>query len=281
MKAINKTINKAMGMIALAIIASTTFTACEKEEETESAANPVISEFELGLNNSKTAYIGADLHIEANIVAEGKIETVSIDIHPEGDATWNFSKTYTKFSGLKNTLFHEHIDISADADTGEYHFHFTVVDQAGNTTKIERDLEIKEATDDEAPVITIDSSPTEDQSFSTDDTIRISGTVTTDSIELGGIYIGLVKEDQNLTNTEVNANNTITILHTHDFDSDNSHDFSPEIIVGATEDNNMTPKVIAGEWAWKTTDYYILVKSKDASGNWAFSARYPIQISID
>ncbi len=281
MKAINKTINKAMGMIALAIIASATFTACEKDEETKSAANPVISEFELGLNNTNTAYRGTDLHIEATIVAEGKIEKVIVDIHPEGDATWSFTKTYTDgFQGLKNTLFHKHIDIPAEADTGDYHFHFSVVDQAGNSTEIERDLEIKEPTDDEAPVITIDSSPTEDQSFSTGDTIRISGTVT-DNLELGGMYIGLVKVSQGLTNPDVKANNTITILHTHDFDSDNSHDFSPEIIVGATEDNNITPKVITGEWAWETTDYYILVKSKDASGNWAFSARYPIQISID
>lgn len=268
-------------MIALAILASMTFTACEKDEdENQSTAKPAITGFELGLNNSNTAYKATDLHIEANIVAEGKIKSVTIDIHPEGDATWDYTKTYSQFAGLKNTLFHEHINIPAEADTGEYHFHFSVIDQEGNSTEVERELEIKAATDNEAPLITIESAPSENERFATGDTIRISGTVA-DNMQLGGMYIGLVKVSQKLTNQDVNASNTITVLHTHDFDSYDAHSFSSNIIVGASMDNNITPKTIEGAWDWESTEYYILVKSKDESGNWAFSDSYSINISID
>ena len=100
------------------------------------------------------------------------------------------------------------------------------------------------------------------------------------------MYIGLVRVDQDLKDAEVKANNTITILHTHDFDSPTSHDFSASIDVGAAEDNNIDPKDISGDLdgapAWQSADYYILVKCKDAfGGNKAFSNRYPIEISID
>ncbi len=46
------------------------FNSCNKEEET--LAKPVINLIELGLGNSHVAYIGADLHIEAEIVARRK-----------------------------------------------------------------------------------------------------------------------------------------------------------------------------------------------------------------
>ena len=94
------------------------------------------------------------------------------------------------------------------------------------------------------------------------------------------MYIGLVREDQNLTDAEVNATNTITILHTHEFDSPDSHNFSASITVGATQDNNITPKDITGDIAWQSANYYIVVKCKDAfGGNWTFSNHYPIIIN--
>jgi hypothetical protein len=278
-----------MKIIAIILIGGIFFlNACKKDEV---ISKPEIDLTELGYENSKIGYTGSDLHIEAEIVAEGKIETVQIEIHPEGEhgdkalntkfheGEWEVDTTFTEFSGLKNTEFHKHIEIALDADTGHYHFHFIVTDQEGNQTIHEEELEIKHPEDLVAPMLTITSVPTNGESFDNGDPISIVGRVTDDQA-LGGMYIGLVRVNQNLTNDEVNASNTITILHTHDFDSPLSHDFSASITVGAANDNNIDPKPITGDIAWQSADYYILVKCKDAfGGNWTFSALYPIVIN--
>ena len=40
--------------------------------------------------------------------------------------------------------FHEHIDIPAEAPLGEYHLHFTVTDQKGQTTLVEAHIDVIE-----------------------------------------------------------------------------------------------------------------------------------------
>ena len=271
-------------LIAIALTAGLFFTSCEKDDD-ETNPKPVVDLTELGYNNDKIAYAGADLHIEAEIVAEGKIDKVTIEIHPEGENEWEFDTTFTEFSGLKNTTFHKHIDIPVHADTGHYHFHFIVTDMDGQQTTAEAELEIQEPDDDIAPEITISSAPDDGAVFGDGETITISGSVSDDKA-LGGMYIGLVRADQTLTDAEVNAGNTITILHTHDFDGPTAHNFSASIDVGAEYDNNIEPKDISGDLdggqAWQSADYYIVVKCKDAfGGNWTFSSHYPIEISID
>jgi len=273
-------------LIAIILGTATIFTACKDDE----VAMPEVALMELGVGethgNDHTAIIGSDLHIEAEIVAEGTIDLVQVIIHPEGEHKsaadedeWELDTTYTRFSGLKNTTFHEHVEIDFSAEPGEYHFDMIVTDMRGYQSSAEAELEIIEPTDDLAPEMTISSVPTSNQSFNNGETISISGSVS-DEMALGGMYIGLVRENQNLSDADVNATNTITILHTHDFDSHTAHSFSAGITVGATMDNNISPKEITGDIAWQSANYYILVKCKDAfGGNWTFSARYPIVIN--
>jgi len=281
--------NTRIFLIAIAFTAGLFFTSCEKDDETN--PKPIITLTELGYENSKIGYAGTDLHIEAEIVAEGKIDYVTIEIHPEGEheekstsivlheGEWEVDTTYTEFSGLKNTTFHKHIDIPVDADTGHYHFHFIVTDMDGQQTTVEEELEIQQPDDAIAPEITISNAPTNNQEFNNGETISISGSVSDDKA-LGGMYIGLVRTDQNLTDAEVNATNTITLLHTHEFDSHTAHNFSASINVGAAQDNNITPKDITGDIAWQSANYYIVIKCKDAfGGNWTFSSHYPIVIN--
>jgi len=270
----------------LVIAGIISFNACNKDDE---PAKPQITLTELGYDNSGIGYQASDLHIEADIVAEGKIDKVTVEIHPEGDhegksatiilTEWEFDTVYTEFSGLKNTTFHKHIDIPAEADTGHYHFHFIVTDLEGQQTTVEAELEVRMPEDNVAPVVTISTSPGNNQVFNNGETISISGSVS-DDIALGGMYIGLVRENQSLTDAEVNDANTITMLHTHDFDSQAAHNFLASISVGAAQDNNITPKDISGEIAWQSANYYIVVKCKDAfGGNWTFSSHYPIVIN--
>ena len=133
------------------ILIATALISCKKDE----VKKPEILSFELGYENSKTAYLGSELHIDAEIIAENGIDRIVIEIHYEGDHhksfvlansdhEWEFDHTYTEFKGLKNTKFHEHINIPLDAEPGEYHFHFKVIDMEGYTAEIEEDLEIKE-----------------------------------------------------------------------------------------------------------------------------------------
>jgi len=140
-----------MKKILLITLLATTigiFTSCNKDEEIKA---PEFILFELGYDNSGTAIAGEDLHMDAEILAEGKIAYVIVTIHPEGEhgyksirtIEWEVDTTYTSgYSGVKNIDFHEHIDIPADAEVGPYHFHMMVTDMEGNRTEKEAELEI-------------------------------------------------------------------------------------------------------------------------------------------
>ena len=125
---------------AAALILSAT--SCNKEEN---PAKPTVTLTEVGHDNSKTAMRGDDMHLEADILAEGLIKRIDVEIHQE-DGGFEIEKSYTegKYVGVKNVEFHEHIDIPADAPLGEYHLHFTVVDNEGQTAMAEAHIEIIE-----------------------------------------------------------------------------------------------------------------------------------------
>ena len=271
------------------VLAVFSFTSCKKNEE---VAKPVITLTELGYENGKIAYLGNDLHIEADIVAEGKIQQIAVTIHPEGEheaksglvlfdaGLWEVDTVYTKFSGLKNTTFHEHLEVPFDAEVGHYHFHFTVTDMDGNQTVIEDEIELKVPEDMTAPVLTITSAPGNLQAFSNGSSITISGSVS-DDMALGGLYIALVRVSQNLTDEQVSSSNTIALLHTHEFDSPQSDSFSATITIGSLVDNDLPQKVIGGAFGWQSGEHYLLVKAKDAFGaNWVYSAHFPIVINM-
>ncbi len=267
--------------IAIAIAAASLifFTSCDDDDD--NASKPQIYNLELGLNNTQIGVIGSDLHIQDSIGADNLIEDITVKISCD-TTSWSYDSTFTEFSGKRNTIFHKHVDMPTEkTEVGNYTFSFTVKDKDGQTTTIEKDLKIQLPTDNEKPVITL--TPIENETFNTGDTIVVSGTVT-DNIALGGIYIGLVREDQNLEDKKVNDENTITILHNHHFSDPTSYSFTAKIIVGAEEDNNIEPKKLTSDkdYAWKSANYYIVAKSPDAyGGKVAFSSHYPIVIDLN
>lgn len=135
---------------------------CNKEEET---AKPVITFTEVGYENSGTAARGSDLHLEATVEAEGKISTIRVILHPEGEhglktgtgilneGDWEYDTTYTEFSGLKNCTFHKHVPIPLTADTGQYHLDFTVTDLEGNQASLDADVKITSGSGKSAVII--------------------------------------------------------------------------------------------------------------------------------
>ncbi len=137
-------------LFAITLITGLFFASCEKENE---VTKPVITIHELGGGDShgsdNTAKIGDELHMDIDVVAEGTINIIQVIIHPEGEdhkavkfVEWEIDSTYTKFAGLKNTTFHEHIDIDSSAQVGEYHFDFIVTDMEGNQSSTEAELQL-------------------------------------------------------------------------------------------------------------------------------------------
>lgn len=125
----------------IAIITLVTgFAACQKN-----SSAPKIILTEVGHENGGKAEQGDDLHLEADIVAEGLIQRIHVEIHQE-NGSYEIEKNYTtgKYIGVKNTEFHEHIDIPADAPLGAYHLHFTVTDNEGQTATAKAHLEVIE-----------------------------------------------------------------------------------------------------------------------------------------
>ena len=130
---------------------SLTFTACDNDDENTFAA-PKINLTEVEIDNSLQCSPGHDLHLEADIVAEGSIKRIDIEIHQEEEGSFEIEKSYTegKYIGVRNTEFHEHIDIPQDAPLGSYHLHFIVTDQKGQQTTAECELEMVEDNGEEA-----------------------------------------------------------------------------------------------------------------------------------
>lgn len=136
------------------------FVACEKE-----TAKPVVDILEVGMNNSKTVVAGNELHVEASIVAEGKIDNIRVMIHTEEEGEdhdhvqamkvaaasahegeWEVDSVYTgMYVNLKSTTFHEHIDVPDETEPGIYHLHLYVTDLEGNQTMDEEEFEVQAA----------------------------------------------------------------------------------------------------------------------------------------
>ena len=124
------------------------FSSCEKEDEPQ-APTVKITELGSGHSNDGIGYAGSDVHIEAEITADGLIRDITVEVHQE-DGDYEFSKVFTdsKYVGAKNANFHEHLDIPSEAPEGEYHLHLVVRDQHGQTGMAESELTIMEADGD-------------------------------------------------------------------------------------------------------------------------------------
>ncbi|MDR1381666.1 MAG: DUF4625 domain-containing protein [Tannerella sp.] len=130
------------GILFLASLGTFALPSCEKDEVMP--AKPVITITEVGSHDAPEGRVkaGEDLHLEAEIVADGLIARIDVEIHQEENGNYEIEKSYTdgKYVGVKNAEFHEHIDIPADAPAGEYHLHLTVTDKEGQSTTAEAEV---------------------------------------------------------------------------------------------------------------------------------------------
>jgi len=137
-------------MATLTAILTLSFSSCSSDDD-PMPAKPVITLTEVGHDNTCHAHPGHDLHLEAQIVAEGLIKDILVEIHSEDGKSAVISHVYSdsKYVGVRNTEFHEHIDIPATFPLGAYHLHLTVTDQEGQQTTAESKLTLVEDDGDE------------------------------------------------------------------------------------------------------------------------------------
>lgn len=137
---------KFMSLLMAFLCASTLFLTSCGDDDDDLPAKPSITLTEVGHDNAKHCHPGHDLHLEADVVAEGLIQRIDVEIHEENGGSFKIEKSYTdgKYIGIRNTEFHEHIDIPAEAPLGEYHLHFTITDKNGQQTTVESELNIVE-----------------------------------------------------------------------------------------------------------------------------------------
>lgn len=125
------------------LLAATCLFSCKKEEAPV-AESPAITIKEVGTNNSKVAYTGNDLHLDAEVIAPSKIASIKLQIMlAETTYGWDFVKTYkTPYAGLKNADFHEHIDVPENAKAGTYTLLIIVTDESGEKTQSKVDFQV-------------------------------------------------------------------------------------------------------------------------------------------
>ncbi len=133
-----------------------TLTSCDNDDDNPSVAKPKINLEEVGEENSKTATAGKDLHLEGELEAEGLIANITVNIASADGKTQVLTKSYSdgKYIGVRNTTFHEHVDIPASTPAGDYKLTFTVTDKAGQSSVFTSTLKI-EVPVEGAPEITI------------------------------------------------------------------------------------------------------------------------------
>ena len=133
------------GLTLMAITSLTLFTtSCSDDDNGNNTNNSIQIELtEVGHGTPPHVHAGEDLHLEAEILAPGKIASVTVEIHNESDTSApEITASFDDYNGLLNATFHKHIDIPANQPPGNYHLHLTVTDQNGNVKMVEAELEI-------------------------------------------------------------------------------------------------------------------------------------------
>jgi hypothetical protein len=135
--------NRLMKLCVAGLLAATCLFSCKKEDA-PFLEKPVVTINEVGSNNSRIAYTGNNLHLDAKVKAPGKVASIKLQITlANSNYGWDVVKTYTTpYAGVKNADFHEHIDVPENARPGMYTLLIVVTDEAGEKAQAKVDFEV-------------------------------------------------------------------------------------------------------------------------------------------
>jgi len=302
---------KPIKTLLLILFAALVFTACKKDRPEEQLPLPTITNLEIGSGNNGQGIIGRDFHLDMDVTAGDRINTVQVIISQKKGVTypsnWSFGLTWTEFKGVRNTNVHKHFTIPKEAAAGEYDFIIKVTDENG--TLLEEKHPINLVTAESLPVnpqmysLMLEKMDKgfvyvlnrgfmlgDDKGYSKNEKLRAY--VDISKVKGDGImYNILVKKSAGhfpesvdkidfskviVTDMREHAGVTATNTFTNYVGLPN---FSPkEFQIGALADNNTPSIAIGGEKAWANGEYYFGVVYTNKTYN--MSAHYYIPLSI-
>ncbi|MCL7764115.1 DUF4625 domain-containing protein [Polaribacter sp. Z014] len=147
-----KMMKSSIKFLAIIAFVGITLQSCSSDDNIDLNA-PIISGFEYGEGSEHTtdqvAYKGSDIHLEAEIMAEAVVSSITLSIHShdlvagDDEVEWEFEQVFTDTNYLViNPTFHEHVDVPTNIPAGEYHVELLVVDELGNSTEVDGYIQI-------------------------------------------------------------------------------------------------------------------------------------------
>ena len=215
--------------VIIALVSTSIFTSCSSDDNGSATAHTITVDLtEVGSGNNSKATAGEDLHLEAEILATGKIASVVVEIHSETNSSApEISQSFADYNGLLNATFHKHVDIPTTQPAGIYHLHLTVTDEQGNVKTAEAEIEIIASN----PLFTVDltefghGTPGSFHGHQGED-LHIEGTITSVN-PIATIAISMHHET-NASAPEINANYT-------DYAGQTSVDFHKHLLIPANQ----------------------------------------------
>lgn len=129
-------------MVALLSVLTLSFTSCGDDDDVASA--PVINLYEANLEHE-----GSEICVQADIKCPGKIAAISAEVYSADGKTLKLPPQH--FTGFEGALevpgFHKHVHLDGLTVAEGDLLKFTVVDQNGNSTTVQKN--ITEEEDDE------------------------------------------------------------------------------------------------------------------------------------
>ncbi|MEJ7558438.1 MAG: DUF4625 domain-containing protein [Pedobacter sp.] len=294
------------------LLAISLFSACKKDESPiPEATKPTVELIEIGYNNNKMGVQGKDFHLNADIIAGDKIESVQVKILQKNTETyaqpWTFELTWSQYKGAKNTNVHKHFDIPKDAPEGKYDFIFLVIDQNGSTLEIKEDFRIYHP--DKLPVdpaikVTVTRNMNlmfkgeklkEGGLINKGDSLFVNAEIT--NIKDDGVaYVLLIKQNANYrpeTAAKLDFSKAIVIFNrehsflkvsgfsTYIWNKDpNISSYPVNIKIGAANDNNSpVANAINGGKSWESGNYNIVIVYTNTTHNMSAFKSFPITIN--
>jgi len=302
---------KSLKSLLLFLIASMFFISCKKDSDDQAPSAPTIANLEIASGNNGQGIIGRDFHLEMDVTAGDKINTVQINISQKTGTTypsyWSFELIWTEFKGTKNTNVHKHFTIPKEAPTGDYDFIIKVTDENG--TVLEEKHAIKLVTAESLPVNPelyslmlqkVDKGYVyilnrgfmlgEDKGFAKNE--KLKGFVDISKVKGDGVmYNFLVRKSAGHLPESVEKIDFSKVIVT-DFREHTGMvaldyftnyvglpNFSPkEILIGASTDNNVSPGTISGDKTWVNAEYYFGVVYTNKTYN--MSVHYYIPVTM-
>jgi hypothetical protein len=293
------------------------FTACKKDKQVEPEKPvPTIQNIEVGLSNNEIGIIGRDFHLNAEILAGDKIETVHIKIQQKPGETytkvWSHEIIYDQYKDAKNATVHKHFDIPADASEGKYDFLIIVNDQNGTKLEEKRSITIYKAENLPLdPAISLFNVSANGGFFYRNAKFSKPGTKITKSHEFSSqVNLSGIKGDGMMYLLLINKklNHRPESIEKIDFDKVIVYDVfehkniinvggisnlvydaatntrvrdTPRMTLGSLKDNNVPPSDISGIKAWETGDYYYGVVYKNTTYNMTLFQYIEVPIDLD